>query len=322
MALSRVPQSRVRLLTAADAARPRPYAGRWTDREAPYAPWVAESSLPERPALAVSREEAAQVLDEHIADGEKLVAAGDLYWVQWEEWRDRWKRSTTDGLRSIYANDSAASEFRDVADRFLMSLHASQAQELAYNRETVGKAVNVLRSLKERLRYLPEPSPVATEAPAPRPEPLDQVVEICSRLPVVARQLSRRHGGRNTLEIQDEYDVQDLLHSLLLVEFDDVRDESNNPKYLGKGTRIDLLLPRERVAIEVKMTRSTLSEGELGSQLAEDITRYADPDANRGVTDLVLYIHDPTHQVANPSGFCHDLERASDRLRIRAAITN
>src|SRR5205807_5749974 len=61
-------------------------------------------------------------------------------------------------------------------------------------------------------------------ARAPR-SPLDVLEQLANRFHLVAQQLRRRHGGRTTLEISDEYDVQDLLHALLLLEFDDVRTE-------------------------------------------------------------------------------------------------
>jgi REase_DpnII-MboI len=160
----------------------------------------------------------------------------------------------------------------------------------------------------------------ATPAPTAAGD-LAHVVRTCERLPAVARQLGRRHGGRSTLEIGDEYDVQDLLHALLLLEFDDVRDESSNPTYLGKGSRIDLLLPAPGIAIEVKMTRASLDVKQLGSELAEDITRYADPDANRGATTLVIHIHDPGHRIPNHTSFAKDLSRATDRLQIVPVIT-
>lgn len=163
----------------------------------------------------------------------------------------------------------------------------------------------------------------ADMTPAPITEnDIVHVVRICERLPAVARQLGRRHGGRSTIEIADEYDVQDLLHALLLLEFDDVRDESSNPTYLGKGSRIDLLLPASGIAIEVKMTRANLDAKKLGSELAEDITRYADPDANRGATTLVIHIHDPGHSIPNHTSFAGDLTRATDRLQIVPVITS
>lgn len=74
------------------------------------------------------------------------------------------------------------------------------------------------------------PGSVASPARAPRPsDPADRIVALCRRFDVVRRQLQRRHGKRPTLEIGDEYDVQDLIHALLLVDFVDVRAESWNP---------------------------------------------------------------------------------------------
>lgn len=68
----------------------------------------------------------------------------------------------------------------------------------------------------------------------------------------VARQLRCRYENRETLKIEDEYDVQDLLHALLLLYFDDVRAEEWTPSYAGKSSRMDFLLKNERVVIEVK----------------------------------------------------------------------
>ena len=84
-------------------------------------------------------------------------------------------------------------------------------------------------------------------------KPAERVVELCRRFGVIARQLTRRYGnGRTTLVVNDEYDAQDLLHALLLIDFSDVREESWNPKYLGGSSRIDLLLPEQKLVVEVK----------------------------------------------------------------------
>ena len=42
-----------------------------------------------------------------------------------------------------------------------------------------------------------------------------------------------RYNNRQTSDINDEYDVQDLLHSLLTLYFDDIRREESNPSYAG-----------------------------------------------------------------------------------------
>ena len=46
-------------------------------------------------------------------------------------------------------------------------------------------------------------------------QPILILERIFSRFPKVARQLRSRHDDRPTLDVSDEYDAQDLLHSLL-----------------------------------------------------------------------------------------------------------
>ena len=146
---------------------------------------------------------------------------------------------------------------------------------------------------------------------------VSKVTHLCARFDVVARQLQWRHGSRSTLAIEDEYDVQDLMHALLLVEFEDVRAESWNPSYLGGASRVDFLIRDAGIMIEVKMTRDRLTDREIGAQLAEDVTRYSDPAANRGATCLVCFIYDPDRRLSNPRGLERDLTDASnERLRV------
>lgn len=68
----------------------------------------------------------------------------------------------------------------------------------------------------------------------------------------IARQLRNRHDNRQTLSIEDEYDVQDLLHALLHLYFNDIRPEEWTPSYAGKSARVDFLLKNEKTVIEVK----------------------------------------------------------------------
>ena len=53
----------------------------------------------------------------------------------------------------------------------------------------------------------------------------------------------------------------------------------NMPSYAGKRPRLDFLLKRESIVIEVKKTRANLGAKEVGDQLIIDIGRYkAHPD--------------------------------------------
>ena len=120
----------------------------------------------------------------------------------------------------------------------------------------------------------------------------------------VARQLRCRYNNRETIKIEDEYDVQDLLHALLLLYFDDVRAEEWTPSYAGKSARMDFLLKNERVVIEVKKTRAGLADKELGDQLIIDVDRYkVHPDCER----LICFVYDAEGRIGNPNGLMADL---------------
>lgn len=64
--------------------------------------------------------------------------------------------------------------------------------------------------------------------------------------------LRSRREDRPTLDVSDEYDVQDLLHALLRLYFEDVRPEEWTPSYAGKSSRTDFLLPEIDPVVETK----------------------------------------------------------------------
>lgn len=128
----------------------------------------------------------------------------------------------------------------------------------------------------------------------------------------VVKEIERRqrHEERHTLEIQDEYDVQDLLHGLLRLYFDDVRPEEWTPSYAGTSSRMDFLLKSQKVVIEVKMTRKGLRKKKLAEELIIDKAHYKrHPDCKT----LYCLVYDPRGKISNPRGFETDLnERIGD----------
>ncbi len=135
---------------------------------------------------------------------------------------------------------------------------------------------------------------------------LKRLLTILDRFHDAARQLRRRHDERPTLKIEDEYDVQDLLHALLLVDFSDIRPEEPAPSHAGAHGRMDLLLKAERIVVEVKKTREKLADRQVGEQLHIDIGRYGThPDC--GI--LVCFVYDPDSILRNPRGLERDLTK-------------
>lgn len=146
---------------------------------------------------------------------------------------------------------------------------------------------------------------------------LREVVSMCRRFDVSARQLQSRHASRTTLTMSDEYDVQDLLHVLLLSRFDDVRPEEWTPSYAGKSARTDFLLKREEVFIEAKKTRPALRDREVTEQLAVDLGFYRQHPNCRA---LVCFVYDPDHLLKNPAAIEADLSGVRDGLSVQVVV--
>ncbi|MSP27865.1 MAG: hypothetical protein EXR80_05370 [Methylococcales bacterium] len=147
---------------------------------------------------------------------------------------------------------------------------------------------------------------------------VDTVHLIINRFHQVARQLQARHSERNTIEINDEYDVQDLFHALLKLYFDDIRPEEYTPSYAGSASRVDFLLKDEQIIIEIKKTRNTLKAKEVSEQLIIDTQKYqAHPDCKT----LIFFVYDPEGKIANPCGIEKDLSKDFNGLPVSVFIT-
>lgn len=118
--------------------------------------------------------------------------------------------------------------------------------------------------------------------------------------------------------MDDEYDVQDLLHAVLWSYFNDVREEEYSPSHGGSSSRIDFLLKNEQIAIEVKYATENNKEKELKNQLAEDKEHYK---SHSDCKSLVCYIYDPNFIISNPSGFENDLSSQTGDLPTEVVIS-
>ena len=113
-------------------------------------------------------------------------------------------------------------------------------------------------------------------------------VTIGARMLDVQRQLKNRYGSRPTINVADEYDAQDLFNSLLRLFVDDIRREEWAPSYAGGTSRIDFVLPRYRIGIELKYARTSMSAKDLGEQLIVDIAKYKTHNSVRHLVCLVF----------------------------------
>lgn len=146
---------------------------------------------------------------------------------------------------------------------------------------------------------------------------IDLILSLCRRFPLFVERIQDRQRNRAPYEIADEYDVQDLLHGILKLHFDDVRPEEWTPSYAGSASRVDFFLPRERIVVETKMTRANLDQKRVTDELIIDAQRYS--KMNR-VETLICMVYDPNRHCKNPKTLENDVEESNVRLDVKAVV--
>ena len=134
---------------------------------------------------------------------------------------------------------------------------------------------------------------------------------------MVARQLRLRGEYRSTVNIEDEFDVQDLMHALLRQHFDDIGTDEWMPSYADGGSRTTFLLDHDRLAIVVKKTRAGLSRKDLADQVKVDADRYR---ARGRCTHLLCFIYDPEGRIGNARGVENELTTISEHFTVDIVV--
>jgi hypothetical protein len=127
----------------------------------------------------------------------------------------------------------------------------------------------------------------------------------------------KRHNGRECF-ISDEYDVQDLLHAVLKLHFDDVRPEVWTPQYAGSSNRMDFLINDNQTAIEVKYAKDSHKDKQIGDELLIDLAKYSEyPNCK----SLYCFIYDPDYCISNPKGLENDLNnKSTDSFKVKVFV--
>ncbi len=146
---------------------------------------------------------------------------------------------------------------------------------------------------------------------------LELLERISRRLPDFLAPLASRQRDRQPFVVEDEYDLQAVVHALLSALFDDVRAEDYVPERAGSRSRVDFLLKGERIVVETKMTRRGLGGKEIGEELIVDIERYK---AHSSCDAFVGLVYDPDKLIQNRRALEADLTRKTDGLVVRVYI--
>lgn len=161
------------------------------------------------------------------------------------------------------------------------------------------------------------PPPVRTADATADTDPVSITIKLCQRFHMVVRQLRLRGEYRSTLNIEDESDVQDLMHALLRLHFDDIGTDEWTPDYSNGAPRTTLLLDHDRLAVVVKKTRTGLSRKDLGNQVRIDTERYR---ARGRCMHLLCFIYDPEGRIGNPRELENDLTTISEHFTVDVVV--
>lgn len=230
----------------------------------------------------------------------------------------KWHRDTEVAIERVFGEGTRhLKDFEDV--RYSLSIFSSGTPDSSFEeayRRGVNTAITVIESFIDEIEDYWQDE--VTEPQAKEIGAVEKIKLIISRFHQVARQLRSRYSDRPTIEIEDEYDVQDLFHGLLKLYFDDIRAEEYTPSYAGSASRVDFLLKQEQIVIEIKKTRKNLGAKEVGEQLIIDSQRY---QSHPNCGQLICFVYDPEGRVANPRGIENDLTKDINGVPVAVFIT-
>lgn len=258
--------------------------------------------------MALEKDKALNLLKERLNAIENIKAQ-----KRFSQDYKKWYFDTKSTLENIFGKDSQPlTEFSDISyNDLLIPDRTPEAEfERAFQRG-LENAAALLGSLITELESSNNQERVTITTSVSR------ILCILKQFHVISRQLTKRHANRSTIVMGDEYDVQDLLHALLRLDFEDVRDEEWTPSYAGATSRVDFLIKQEKIVIEAKKTRDGLSGKQVGEQLIIDIERYkVHPDCQT----LICFVYDPDGRIVNPAGIENDLAGRHDKLNVIVSI--
>jgi REase_DpnII-MboI len=273
------------------------------------------------PTVLVPRRDAKAHIGERIKEGRR--ASVEFYEASSKPAERRygtWDRRNYMFLAELFDTDEIALEYKGVA-KFKLTGSYRSPERAEQHQKRIDRKVKWFKELERRIdNHFHE----AGESPPSRSfsetiSALEKVDLLCSRFHAVVDQLKQpkrrsKRGPRSSPK--DEYDVQDVLHALLWIFFSDVRREDPVPQRAGAASRTDFVLKHEEIIVEVKKTRTTLRDNEVGKELIVDIERYK---ARKDCKLAYCFVYDPEHYIRNPAGL-EELSRNDGDLAVKVVV--
>lgn len=134
---------------------------------------------------------------------------------------------------------------------------------------------------------------------------VNQVINILNRFPDVLSRLTHRRSGKIPLNIEDEYDMQDIIYVMLKGPFPTLQYEDPNRKVGTTSSTIDFIIDELGLFLETKFISVKGKEKEIQKQCREDIISYGN---QTNCFRIIFLIFDPNHSIDNEYAFKSGLE--------------
>jgi hypothetical protein len=119
---------------------------------------------------------------------------------------------------------------------------------------------------------------------------IEAVVGSFDSFPAVVQLLRSRPRGREGLMLTDEYDVQWLVHALLVPLIPDIVPEDPAPQLAGHSSRLDFTSRSAKLGIEIKYVRRASDVPRRREELMVDERQY---QRHAFVDTVIAFMHDP-----------------------------
>lgn len=263
--------------------------------------------LREFPFHQLGKEKTLSILAELLGRGEKIEEEGIC-----APGRDVWHKDVLSRMSMLFGEGSE--QHRGVKVRFETTSYRRQPSTSEMNHDFRRGMGICLATIRSAYNFVDTFGDLQAEPAAPSvngPAPVERVLHLFKRFCAVEQVLRKvRQDGadhRYPLIIRDEYDVQYLLHALLISAFDDVRPEEYGPSVGGSHARMDFLVPEGELVVEAKMTRAGLGNAKLVDELSSDFIRYG---SHPLVKTVIVLVWDPSKIILNARGLERDLSKS------------
>lgn len=138
---------------------------------------------------------------------------------------------------------------------------------------------------------------------------VQSVLAVIDAFPKSAAVLSKRKRERPPFTIRDEYDVQDLFHSLVQSVVPDIVEEDPAPKVAGHSARLDFTSKATKMGFEMKHVKDANHAKKVREEILLDERTYQE---HPYVETVIAFVSDPERHIPLPerTAFESDLSQS------------